>query len=77
MGQLGTRRHHHMIVATQGSAGVSTDGRAIWEPLEIPPGAPIVEFSPHDPEVLFAAVLEAPEASVYVSRDDGASWNRP
>lgn len=67
----------HMIAATEGSAVVSTDGGATWEPLEIPPGASIVEFSPHDPEVLFAAVLEAPEASVYVSRDDGASWNRP
>lgn len=68
---------NHMIAATQGSAVVSTDGGATWEPLEIPPGASIVEFSPHDPEVLLAAVLEAPEASVYVSRDLGGSWSRP
>ncbi len=67
----------HMIVATQGSAAVSTDGGANWEALEIPTGASIVEFSPDDPEVLFAAVLEAPEASVYVSRDGGDTWVRP
>ncbi len=67
----------HIIATTQGSAAVSTDGGANWEPLEIPTGASIVEFSPNDPEVLFAAVLEAPEASVYVSRDGGDTWARP
>jgi photosystem II stability/assembly factor-like uncharacterized protein len=67
----------HMIATTQGSAAMSTDGGATWEPLEIPEGASIVEFSPHNPEVLFAAVLEAPEASVYVSRDGGDTWTRP
>lgn len=68
---------NRMIVTTQGSAAVSTDGGRSWEPLEIPQGASIVEFSPHDPELLFAAVLEAPEASVYVSRDGGDTWVRP
>lgn len=67
----------HMIATTQGSAAVSTDGGATWEALEIPTGASLVEFSPDDPEVLFAAVLEAPEASVYVSRDGGDTWARP
>lgn len=67
----------HMIATTQGSAAVSSDGGATWEALEIPTGASIVEFSPDDPEVLFAAVLEAPEASVYVSRDGGDTWARP
>lgn len=66
-----------MIVTTQGSAAMSSDGGQSWEPLEIPEGASIVEFNPHDPELLFAAVLEAPEASVYVSRDGGDTWNRP
>ena len=68
---------NRMIVTTQGSGAVSTDGGQSWEPLEIPQGASIVEFSPHDPELLFAAVLEAPEASVYVSRDGGDTWARP
>lgn len=67
----------HMIVATQGSAAVSTDGGKSWEELQIPTGASIVEFSPHDSEILFAAVLEAPEASVYESRDGGRTWTRP
>lgn len=67
----------HMIAIAQGSAAVSTDGGATWRALEIPQGASIVEFSPEDPQVLYAAVLEAPEASVYVSRDGGDSWARP
>lgn len=67
----------HIIVTAQGSAAVSTDGGQSWEPLEIPTGASIVEFSPHDPEILYAAVLETPEASVYVSEDGGDTWARP
>ncbi len=66
-----------MIVTTQGSAAMSTDGGQSWEPLEIPEGASIVEFNHHDPELLFAAVLKAPEASVYVSRDGGDTWGSP
>lgn len=67
----------HIIVTGQGSAAVSPNGGKSWESLEIPVGASIVEFSPHDPKLLFAAVLEAPEASVYVSRDGGDTWVRP
>ena len=67
----------HMIATTQGSAAVSTDGGATWEPLDIPQGASIVEFSPNDADILYAAVLEAPEASVYVSSDGGDTWARP
>ena len=67
----------HMIAATQGEAVLSTDGGANWEPLEVPEGASIVEFSPHDAAVLYAAALEAPEASVYVSEDGGDTWIRP
>jgi photosystem II stability/assembly factor-like uncharacterized protein len=67
----------HIIVTGQGAAAVSTDGGQSWDPLEIPEGASIVESSPHDPEVLYAAVLEAPEASVYVSEDGGKTWARP
>jgi photosystem II stability/assembly factor-like uncharacterized protein len=67
----------HMIVTTQGSSAESIDGGETWEPLKIPQGASIVEFSPHDRELLFAAVLEAPEASVYISRNGGDTWIRP
>jgi photosystem II stability/assembly factor-like uncharacterized protein len=67
----------HIIVTGQGAAAESTDGGQSWEPLETPEGASIIEFSPHDSEVLFAAVLEAPEASIYVSGDGGKTWTRP
>ena len=66
-----------IVVTTQGSAAESVDGGKTWEAFEIPQGASIVEFSPHDPELFFAAVLEAPEASVYVSKDGGDTWTRP
>ncbi|MBA2273077.1 MAG: exo-alpha-sialidase [Actinobacteria bacterium] len=68
---------NHIIVSAQGSAAVSTDGGNSWEPLEIPQGASIVEFSPRDPQLLYSALLEAPEASVYVSSDGGNTWTRP
>lgn len=42
----------HIIATGQGSAAASTDGGQSWEPLEIPEGASIVEFSPHDSQVL-------------------------
>jgi photosystem II stability/assembly factor-like uncharacterized protein len=67
----------HIVVTGQGAAAESTDGGQSWEPVQIPEGASIVEFSPHDSQVLFAAVLEAPEASVYVSEDGGQTWTRP
>lgn len=72
-----SRDADHIIVTGQGAAAESRDGGASWEAFEIPEGSSIVEFSPHDPKVMYAAVLEAPEASVYVSRDGGGSWARP
>lgn len=66
----------HIIVTAQGSAAESFDGGQTWDALEIPQGASILEFSPDDPDVLYAAVLEAPEASVYVSSDGGGTWTR-
>lgn len=68
---------HLVVVTAQGAAVESLDGGETWEDFDIPRGASIVEFSPDDPKVLYAAVLEAPEASVYVSRDGGRTWKRP
>jgi photosystem II stability/assembly factor-like uncharacterized protein len=67
----------HIVVTGQGSAAESTNGGQSWEPLEIPEGASIVELSPVDSRVLYAAVLEAPQASIYVSEDGGTTWTRP
>ena len=67
----------HITATGQGTAAESTDGGSNWSPLEIPTGATIVEISPHDPKTLYSAVLEAPNASVYVSKDGGATWSRP
>jgi photosystem II stability/assembly factor-like uncharacterized protein len=67
----------HIIVTTPGSAAESTNGGESWDPFEMPKGASIVEFSPQDTRVLYAAVLEAPEASVYVSEDGGDTWTSP
>lgn len=66
-----------IIVSAMGIAVESTDGGASWHPLEIPAGASIVELSPDGPEVLYAAVHDAPEAHVFVSRDGGRTWKRP
>lgn len=67
----------HIVASGQGSVAVTTDGGRSWDQLEVPQGASIVELSPHDANVLYAAVLEAPEATVYVSRDGGENWDRP
>jgi len=67
----------HIIVATTGSAMESADGGSSWDALDIPDGASIVEMSSDDPDVLYAAVLDAPEAHVFVSRDGGQTWRQP
>lgn len=67
----------HIIVTTTGSAMESTDGGSSWDAVDIPEGASLVEMSPDDPGVLYAAVLDAPEAHVFVSRDGGQTWRQP
>lgn len=66
----------HIIATTQSAAAKTTDGGDTWGALEVPEGASIVEMSPSDPEVLYAAVLEDPVARVFVSRDGGARWEQ-
>ena len=66
-----------IIVTARGDAAESTDGGRSWDRFEVPDGVTIVEISPHDPELLVAAALEAPEAAIYVSRDGGATWAQP
>lgn len=64
----------HIIVTGPGSAVETTDGGETWDALEVPDGVSIVELSPHDPKVVYAAVLEDPIARVFVSRDGGEGW---
>jgi hypothetical protein len=66
-----------IIVTAQGEAAESTDGGGSWDTFEVPDGVTFVEISPHDPGLLVAAALEAPEAVVYVSTDGGATWAQP
>ena len=66
----------HIIVTTQGAAAETTDGGKSWDELDIPAGASILEFAPDDPDTLYAAVLEDPNARVFVSRDGGAQWEQ-
>ena len=65
-----------VVVTAVGSAARSRDGGRTWDALEIPAGASIVEFSPDGPETLYAAVHEDPEARVWISTDDGETWDQ-
>jgi photosystem II stability/assembly factor-like uncharacterized protein len=65
-----------ILVTATGSAARSTDGGKTWDAMEVPAGASIVEFSPSEPETLYAAVHEDPEARIWVSADDGETWEQ-
>lgn len=65
-----------IIVTTTGSAQRSTDGGETWDAVEIPAGASMIEFSLDDPETLYAAVHEDPEARVWISTDDAQTWEQ-
>lgn len=63
-----------IIVTGSGTAQRSADGGDSWQAADVPVGVSIVEFSPEDPQTLYAAVHEDPEARVWVSTDDGETW---
>ncbi len=66
----------NIIVTGSGAAAETTDGGATWQPLDVPDGALIVEMSPDDADVLYAAVHDDPNARVWISRDGGATWDQ-
>lgn len=66
----------HIVAITQGAAVETTDGGETWNEFDVPDGTSLVEFSPDDPDVLYAAVLEDPVARVFVTRDGGGSWEQ-
>lgn len=65
-----------IIATAMGQAVKSTDGGLTWDVLDVPEGTSIIEFGSRDAELL-AAVLETPEATIYVSKDGGGSWTQP
>lgn len=71
------RDTEHMVATTAKGAIESIDGGVTWRDMEVPAGASIVEMDPKRPSKLYAAVLEAPEAAIFVSTDGGNSWSRP
>ncbi|MHB8669548.1 MAG: sialidase family protein [Acidimicrobiales bacterium] len=66
-----------LIVSGEGPATASTDGGKTWTPVHLPNGASIVEASPTDANLWYAAGLAGTDASVWVSRDAGTTWQRP
>lgn len=67
----------HVVVSGMSGAAESTDGGRTWNPLRVEPRVSVVEMSPRDPEILFAAALEGTTAVIWVSRDRGATWGAP
>ena len=67
----------HMVATTAEGAIESIDGGVTWRDMEVPAGVSLVEMDPRRPSKLYAAVLEAPEAAIFVSTDGGNSWSSP
>jgi hypothetical protein len=63
----------NLIATGPEEAAVSRDGGKTWEPFPAPEGASLVEISPADPSVIYAAAHEGASGRVriQVSRDGG------
>ncbi|MEO7397444.1 MAG: sialidase family protein, partial [Ilumatobacteraceae bacterium] len=53
----------------------SHDGGDTWTPMSVPPGTTLVEASPAG--TLYAGVHDGYAVTVWVSTDDGVTWNSP
>lgn len=67
----------HIVATAPEGALESIDGGVTWREIDVPPGTSIVEMDLKQSSKLYAAVLEAPEAAIFVSTDAGSSWSRP
>lgn len=65
-----------IVSGPRGSAR-SVDAGRTWEGLTLPEGAVLVEASPDDAQLLYAAGLGGGRAIVWVSRDGARTWARP
>ncbi|MGH9223902.1 MAG: hypothetical protein ACRD2W_09015, partial [Acidimicrobiales bacterium] len=66
-----------LIASGPAGAARSPDGGRTWELLVVPEGALLVEASPVEPTVLYAAGLAGTSARVWTSRDAGRTWAQP
>lgn len=64
-----------LVAVGVGGAQLSNDGGSTWTGLPAEKGTAAVAFLPGSPQNLIAAVLDGDRASVFVSRDDGATWS--
>ena len=62
-----------IVSGPDGAARTDNNGDS-WTPVALPEGASLVEASPTDPNVLFAAGLSGSNARIWVSRNGGTTW---
>lgn len=63
-----------LLAVSPAGAERSGDGGATWTTVPAPQGTMAVAFLPGSPGILLAAGLDGDRASVFASRDDGATW---
>ncbi len=68
---------NRIVVSAESGAQRSDDSGKTWQPLTIPSGASVVEASPSDAQVMWAAALNGTRASIRRSTDEGSTWNKP
>jgi photosystem II stability/assembly factor-like uncharacterized protein len=65
----------HIIASGMAGGAESTDGGQSWHELRVPQGASMVEMSPENPHVLYAALFDGSSARVLRSIDGGGGWS--
>lgn len=63
-------------IITSGGQGTfrSADDGTTWEPMTIPDGAQLIEADPHTPGRLFAGRHSGTTIDIWISTDDGQTW---
>lgn len=65
-----------LVASGQDGAVRSADGGRTWRPLELPPGATLVEAVPGNVKLLYAGIHRGTRVEVRVSSDGGERWLR-